>query len=536
MYRAMNSSVWTSLWLIKTSMGDEIYIGGQSSTDQPDYQSINRFTFDPTNAWITNAYNYSYQIIYRANLIIDNFGALAAPSAYQKEVVGEAKVLRAYAYFELTTLWGTPPLVLHELAPSQYNQPNSDPATLWSAIQKDLNDASAVLPVKSGQAAAGSDIARASKGFAQGLLGKAFLFQKKYASADSVFTLLINSGEYGLYQAADLNGTNASPYKGALDSLWYTHLWRKDTEFGKESLFEISFASDRNNGWGNNFGDLWNDPSRTNPSTLIIELCGPRGDEGFSGGSLNINGGWGFGYPTTNIYNAFKNAGDSVRVHANCIAFPQIEAVGGSLILQLDNVNTVAKTDTLVDSNFPWGMFGVIRVKYTSWASETNNQPELNYGTNLRIMRYADVLLMESEAKLGLNDVANATMYYNMVHTRVGLPAAASIALADIKLERQLEFAMEGCRYQDLVRWGDATTALATQGQNIPTGILQATYLPVVEIGATQWARKYDRTKPIVVKWQAQAGGGFHAPKNLLLPFPANEMNANTAIKQNPGY
>jgi starch-binding outer membrane protein, SusD/RagB family len=500
MMRAMNSSIWTSMWMTKMSLCDEIYTGGENSGDRPEYQELTTFAFGSTNSVITNIYRYSYMVIYRANLIIDNF---KAPTEYQKLVIAEAKAIRAYLYFELGTLYGPVPLVLHELLPNQYAQPSSTMPTLYAQIEKDLNEAIAGLPLKSKMVAAGSDLARFSKGTAQALLGKTLLFEKKYSEAVTVFNSLIGSTEYSLYTMAELNND-------------YTQLFRKSTEFGKESLFEISYSSDRINDWSNAFGDLWLDPSRTNPSNTVWQLCGPRQDQGFVGPTDSIivggvkvpntsdrnRGGWGFGYPTFDIWNAYKSAGDTVRVHGVIQTESQLIALGGSMRKA---------------GNYMWGCPGLIRLKYTTWNDETNSTTgvaELEYGTNLRILRYADVLLMAAEANLGAGDASTATTLINQVRTRVSLPALGVVTLSDIKLERRLELSFEGCRYQDLVRWGDAADVLKDQGKSIPTGKF---------VGG-------------VLQFNSNPAAGFVAPKNNLFPIPFNELSSNPNVSQNPGY
>jgi len=487
MLRAMNASVWTSFWMTKESLADDIYCGGENSGDRPEYQELNTFTFGPTNSPITNIYRYSYMVIYRANLIIDN---IKNPSPYQKLVIAEAKAMRAYVYFELGTLYGPVPLVLHELQPTEYAQGNSTMETLYAQIEKDLTEAIADLPLKSQLTAAGSDPARFSKGTALAFLGKTQLFEKKYAEAATTFQTLIDSHEYGLYQLSEINND-------------YSQLFRKSTEFGKESIFEISYSSDRKNDWGNAFGDLWNDPSRTNPANMVWQLCGPRGDQGFNGGSLGVNGGWGFGYPTLNLWNAFKAAGDSVRLQATILTASRVVAAGGAM----------GK-----DGNYMYGCPGLVRLKYTTWADETSSAsgavPDLCYGTNLRIMRYADVLLMAAEAYLQSNKAGLALPLINQVRTRVNLPALSSVTLDNIKLERRLELAFEGPRYQDLVRWGDAATVLKDQGKSVPTG--------KIVNGQLQFATK--------------SNAGFVAPKNNMFPIPFNELSSNPNVKQNPGY
>src|ERR1035437_3405312 len=135
MIATMNNSAWTSFWMVKESLSDDILCGGQSASDQTDYQALNTFTFGPTNPFITNIYRYIYMTIYRANMIINNFETpTKVPTDYQKAVIAEAKAIRAYMYFELAALFGPVPLVLHELLPSQYAQPNSTMDALWVQI------------------------------------------------------------------------------------------------------------------------------------------------------------------------------------------------------------------------------------------------------------------------------------------------------------------------------------------------------------------------------------------------------------------
>ena len=130
-------------------------------------------------------------------------------------------------------------------------------------------------------------------------------------------------------------------------------------------------------------------------------------------------------------------------------------------------------------------------------------------------MRFAEVLLMAAEACLESGDSSNALAYLNRVRQRAQLPALTAVTLDDIKKEKQCELWMEGCRYQDLIRWGDAARVLSTRGQVRPALLPDGT-----------------------VKWDLQqnASAGFKTGKHELLPFPATEMNVNRNMKQNPGW
>ena len=146
--------------------------------------------------------------------------------------------------------------------------------------------------------------------------------------------------------------------------------------------------------------------------------------------------------------------------------------------------------------NPPFDFQGYFRVKYGTFAAETNGPVgELNYGTNLRLIRYADVLLMTSEAYYRQGLESKALTVLNQVRARAERAdvTATGTALFDaIVKERQVELAMEGVRFFDLVRWGLASQVL---------------------------------------------GSKFVVGKHELFPIPLDEMTNNSLIGgQNPGY
>ena len=127
-------------------------------------------------------------------------------------------------------------------------------------------------------------------------------------------------------------------------------------------------------------------------------------------------------------------------------------------------------------------------------------------------MRYAEVLLMAAEAQLQAGNTAKALEYMNMVRTRAKEEPLTDVSLNDIKTEKRLELCNEGVRYQDLVRWGDAKTALGNQGKDVPafTG------------DQVQWNWHNDKY-------------GFQ-DKNSLLPIPLKELELNPNMKPNAGW
>ena len=111
-----------------------------------------------------------------------------------KRAINEAKVFRAWASFELVTLFGTAPVVDHLLEPGEYRLGNSDPAEMWALIENDLNEAinSGTLPSKSDVNDAEGGI-RITKETAQAFLGKAYLFEGKNSEAAAMLDNVIKS-------------------------------------------------------------------------------------------------------------------------------------------------------------------------------------------------------------------------------------------------------------------------------------------------------------------------------------------------------
>ncbi|MCF8364585.1 MAG: RagB/SusD family nutrient uptake outer membrane protein [Bacteroidales bacterium] len=441
---------WNSAYLVKTFPSDESLTGGGDAGDQPPYQELDIFTYSAGNPTITSVYQSNFYGVYRANLVINN---VVNENDYRNQVISEAKFLRAYFYFELVSMFGSVPLNLVELAPSEYQQPPAPVADIWAQIEQDLKDAIAGLPAKSAYGA--DDVMRASKGAAQALLGKAYLYQEKWADAAAAFDQVIASGEYELSDD-------------------YSTLFLKDQELGVESIFEVMYVTTEGYDWGT---FQWGG-NRAMENNIHWQLCGPRGDY-FNAGESGLIGGWGFNYPQLALYQTFVDAGDEVRRNSTLWSMTELEAVGGGW----------SNPDS-------WGWDGCIRIKYATRMSETSGDngavPELNYGTNVRLLRYADVLLMAAEAKFRAGNEAGALVEFNKVRERAQLNSLSALTFEDIVVERQLELSFEAVRFLDLIRWGLAPQVLGSRG--------------------------------------------FVAGKHELYPIPLDELRNNQLMVQNPNY
>lgn len=444
----MNARDWNSSYLVKTFPGDESLVGGGDAGDQPPYQELGSFNYGPSNATITAVWQSNYYGIYRANLVINN---VKPETPVRKQVVAEARFLRAYFYFEIASMFGKGPIILTELKVDEYNQPFASTSDIYSQVAADLLAAIPDLPLKSEYTA--QDVFRASKGTAQALLGKCYLYDEKFAESAAAFEEVINSGQYSLQQN-------------------YRTLFLKESEYGVESLFEVPYTSEMGYDWGT---FRWGG-DRSMENNITWQLTGPRGDY-FQPGNTGLIGGWGFNYPRQILYDAFVAMGDTVRRPASILSLADLQAAGGNWT-----------------NESAWGWDGCIRVKYGTRSDETAGPVnELNYGTNLRLIRYADVLLMAAEANHRAGNNGKAVDYLNQVRERAKLePFSGSDIFTAIKDERRVELCFEGVRFLDLIRWGEAAAQLGSKG--------------------------------------------FIAGKHEHYPIPQDEIRNNSAATQNQGY
>ncbi len=417
-------SNWASLYVVKTMPSDESNAGGSNDGDQKGYQDLDDFNIDAQNDKVRDVWRMLYYAIYRSNKVINK---MPGDTDLQKRLIAEAKALRAMNYFDLVTLWGGVPLVLDDVDPSQYTSVGrTSKEDVYAQIEQDLQEAISALPVKSAYGLV--DSFRFSKGAAQALLGKVHLFQEEWSDAVTQFEAVISSGEYQLEPSVQRVFSNAG-------------------EFGVESLFELSFTNNESYDWGN---FPWGEKPESN---IHVQLMGPRADFYTPAPGDSLMGGWGFNVPKDKLYQAFVDAGDDNRRIVTVMSETELEAAGGNW--SVDNA---------------WDFEGYWQRKYGTFSGSTGGPVgELNYGTNFRIIRYADVLLMASEANFRAGNEPTSRDYLNEVRERPGtnLPevnASGNDLFEAIVTERQLELALEGHRYLDLVRWGRAQQELGPLG------------------------------------------------------------------------
>ncbi len=422
---------WDSAFFLKLLPGDDGNAGGGSSTDQQQLQEVDdHANISISNPTMAKVWNNFYRTISMANTIIIEVEKRNLSN--KQFALAEAKFMRAWCYFELTTMWGSVPLRMEnptEISAEAFALAKSPREVIYAQIESDLADAIAGLPDKSTLTTPNNNF-RVSKGTAQALLGKVLIFQEKYEDAIPYLEAVINNPAHEL--ETDV-----------------TQVWRNSTEFGQESLFEIGYISSNGNNWGN-FN--WSGQTESN---IHAQLMGPRGDGYFNLTGTGLINGWGFNLPSAKIINAFAASGDTNRKTATILTEAELVALGGSL------------------TGSPWDYEGAIRTKYATRTAETStadgDTPELNYGINWRVFRMAEVHLLACEAYNKVGQDGNARTELNKVRRRAGLAdvstSLAGTALFDAMVnEKFIELSFEGQRFWDLVRWGRAATELAGTG------------------------------------------------------------------------
>ena len=336
------------------------------------------------------------------NLVLQKVpGITTMDAAIRQRCLGEAQFLRAKYYFDLVRAFGDVPLILTPPAsPAEARIARTPVAQVYTQIEADLQAAIGNLPEAGTYT--GTDVGRATKGAATGLLAKVYLTEGNKTQAAQRAREVINSGKYALW---DNYGDN---YKVA-------------NENGKESLFEVQYVNGLNEYTNDGLGFVGN------------EFFGPRGQ------GLVPQGGYGFNIPELEFVQGYE-ANDkrkAVTIWSPGDAYPAGSA-------------TAAQPSSLPGSPYGYNCkkWFVGKVNTNVWDSPLN----------FPVLRLAEVYLILAEAVGNTQEGLDAI---NKVRHRAGLPdltaATPNFQEAVIK-ERRYELAFEDDRWFDLKRTGKLTT------------------------------------------------------------------------------
>jgi len=377
---------------------------------------IDNFTLTPTNRFCETLWSGHYNSIGAANQALKALEVAAIDPAERRKLIGEVRFIRGYIYFNLVRMFGGVPLVLR--VPENASDANSDITfqtradinVVYDSIKRDLQYAVDHLLLKNA-----SVKGHVNKGTAQTLLAKVHMYRDEWEQVFQLTNEVIQSGQYQLVDD-------------------YSTIWRQVGDNNIESIFEIQT------------GEFNNENLDIDNYTISQ---GPR--VGGSGGWDDL--GYGFNTPSASLLNAYE-PGDLRR---------------DATVITIDNSGTRVGTVLwdgfrIPSSDSVQNLFYNYKA-YTSRDKEKFARPQSkNRPKNIRLLRYADVLLMNAEAgvKRGLGDPLARV---NEVRLRAGLAAKAVVTIDDVWQERHVEFAMEHDRFWDLVRQGRAAQVMMAAGK-----------------------------------------------------------------------
>lgn len=502
-------------WVYGSVASDDAY-KGTNAGDQPPISLIEQGLIQSDNVYFRGKWRGMYDGIARTNDVLQTLAvANDVTDAERVQITAEARFLRGHYHFELKKMYNMVPYIDEKI----YN-PNDLESTkipnnedIWPKIVADLKAAYDVLPTKQSQ------VGRPTKWAAAATLAKAYLFQKKHAEAKPLLEAIVASGQYRLMPN-------------------YHDNFRAATNNNAESVFEVQYSVNdgASGGENGNIGSTLNYP--------------------YGGGGVTTC--CGFFQPSQNLVNAFKT---------NANGLPLMDTFNNGDLTSDQGIESDKPFTPYagpVDPRLDWTV-GRRGVQYLDWGVHpgknyvrdqayggpyspkkhvmyrsdvgTNTfagNPRLN-ANNYRMIRYSHVLLWLAEIETEIGDLDKARAYVNQIRKRAANPdgfvknpdgkPAANYTISEytsawgtkeearkaVQFEQRLEFAMEGHRRFDLVRWGIAA----------PT--LNAYY------AAESKKRSYLN------------GVQFVEKKHEYFPIPIQEIlnskkGATVTLTQNPGY
>jgi len=441
---------------------------------------------------------WKFTCIQTCNWFLDNVDKTKMDATLKARFIAEAKFLRAYEYFTISQLYGDVPLVLHNLTPDSANLvKQTAKADVVSFLLSELAAIAPNLPVSY----SGSDIGRITRGAAIALKARIELFNEKYADCITDCQQLMTAPfTYDRYPS-------------------YVDLFRQPYANNQEVILDVQFkANDNPFGWTRNL-------------------------------TINSLGGYCSEVPTQSLVDAYettdgKTIDDPASIYDPAQPYqnrdPRLSATvfypGARYSSSLGYgmyYDPISSSPQTVDH---WGNnncspSGYAERKVTpvigDFPADLNN-----CGLNVILIRYAEIKLMDAEARIESNHI-DASVYddINFVRSRpdVNMPAVDQAKYNDqaslrtlIRRERRVELALEGLRWFDIQRWkiGDQVMDGQVMGSlqgtvNQATGAVTLTPGTAIKVGT-----------PRV----------FDPAKNYLWPIPQTEIDLNKNLNQNPKY
>lgn len=460
-------------WLNLNSRGDDIFTILNEEASMWDIA-----TFQNSATTGNDPYGALYAGIQRANIVlryIDQVPASGITESDRAMIKGEALTLRAYQYFLLVNNYGDVPL---RLIPSNEDDPNktaSPAAEIWRQIEEDLLNAinNGNLP----ETRPAEQKGRIEKGAAIAILGKVYATQHKYKETKELLKGLIDSS----YSSFGTSGKRYRLMENFVDNFTTAN------ENNAESVFELQYSSDGDLTWGNESG--------INLGSSLAQFVGPAKSGGWAklmpsaflvsefttetrGNRSTIQNEKGEWIPNPDM-TAQPDSKYDKRIYASMFFTPEEygdwvseengwyngQFYGGFFTMDdlwTGNASKMAGGAPIFNVSQATGaQIGKFLLKkytahYVKSKSADNMGNKEGKANNVRVIRFAEVLLLYAEACAKEADKDQANWALNEIRQRAGLPKKdfpQSELMKEIEHQCLLEFFGEGHRFDDLKRW-----------------------------------------------------------------------------------
>lgn len=436
--------------------------------------------------WVTAAYwQHAYEKIATCNNFLDNIDKVEMDQAKKEIMIAEVRTIRAYQYFNLGLYYGDVPLTKHVLTVEQANSVSRDPkANVWSFVETELKESYPKLPVTRPDAENG----RITAGAALAILGRLQMAQENWDEAISTYQTIIDGNAY------------------SIDPDFQKLFW-EEGELSKEIILSSQYQADV---YGHVFPqylypETWGGWHQFSPYNELVKTF-----ECSDGKTIDES-------PLYDPNNPYENR--DPRLDYTIMISDRTEFKGQTFV---SRPNTTSPDRF---NRYNWSGYAVNKFMDPGFDGNL-----MNYGGNFTIIRYAEVLLsyleskLESEAAID-QALLNATINKVRGRSSVNMPPVTTTQASElteiIRRERRVEFAFEGLRYYDVLRWKIAAQELNKQftGMKLTNDPENYTDFPVDQEGYLLYQRR-----------------NFKEGINELWPIPQSERDINKNLSQNFGY
>ena len=524
--------------MILNYSADDVLASGGDAGDHGDFRIFCEFRYDQLSGALSGLYNNYASVIYACNFIISNFSnenrngdEPKYTSAYTKQCVEEARVMRAYIHLKMALCWNRPNIVDRILEGDELPTQAESQSQVLKWVIAECEKAISSGSLKERASTSDKDAtAIMTKGFAQFVAGKAAVFDNDMATARKYLGDLITSGKYALIPSSE-----------------YWTNFHIDGDGNSEKIFESNFIQDPayNGMWRHRWMCAnvlcWRlDNLASYP--VAMENMKPAG------------GGWNGGAIQEDFAQKFlEHDGDSPRRKATFLTEEEflydMDYVGSE-------VNDGTRDQKKVDPKrgilaagiyshgpyFEWKMMSYHNPPRILTGGKDGYHPDLASGgssnqKNYPVARYAEALLLYAEACIGSGDEAKGLAALQEVQKRSGSgKVSTSLTLQDVMDEKQYELWFEGTRFFDLVRWSQQGKVDLNEVFNTRYGGIHEKVPTVFDEYFVEGKPGYEKEHKLFVTYSKAIYNKFEVGKHEYFPFPYTVKNGNPNLQDVLGW